>query len=83
MESRWVIYGPENGYNFPYPCLSRVNLGHDRSSSGTVFTSMHIKLKSNLCYNIEKTSDEDELQEKQRGIIQQISPNFEIPEPQY
>ena len=44
---------------------------------------MHIKLKSNLSYNIEKTSDEDELQEKQRGIIQQISPNFEIPEPQY
>ena len=26
MKSGWVIYGPENGYDFPYPCLLMVNL---------------------------------------------------------
>ena len=25
LESRQVVYGPENGYNFPSPCLLRVN----------------------------------------------------------
>ena len=20
----WIVYGPENGYNFPYPRISRV-----------------------------------------------------------
>ena len=25
LESGWVVYGPENGYNFPYPRLLRVN----------------------------------------------------------
>ena len=25
-QSGWIVYGPENGYNFPYPHLLRVNL---------------------------------------------------------
>ena len=25
LESGWVAYGPENGYNFPYPLLLRAN----------------------------------------------------------
>ena len=25
MEYGWHVYGPENGYNFPYPRLLRVN----------------------------------------------------------
>ena len=25
LEFRWVVYGPENGYNFPYSSLLRVN----------------------------------------------------------
>ena len=26
LESGWIIYGPENVYNFPYSCLPRVNM---------------------------------------------------------
>ena len=26
LKSGWVVYGPENGYNFPYPRLLRVNI---------------------------------------------------------
>ena len=26
LESGWVIYGPEYGYNFPYPHLLRVDV---------------------------------------------------------
>ena len=26
LESGWVRYGPENGYEFPYPRLLRINL---------------------------------------------------------
>ena len=26
-ESGWAVYGPENGYNFPYPRLLRVKTG--------------------------------------------------------
>ena len=26
LESGWVVYGPEDGYNFPYPRLLRVQL---------------------------------------------------------
>ena len=26
LESGWVVYGPENGYNFPYPRLLRYNV---------------------------------------------------------
>ena len=38
LESRWIVYGPENGYNFPYSHLLRVKMLVDRFMLGCIYT---------------------------------------------
>ena len=44
LESWWVVYGPENGYNLPYPHLLRV-----KASTITCYTEGKVIMVEESC----------------------------------
>ena len=58
FESRRVVYGPENGYDFPYPSLLRVKLPPIHTECLRKFLSVRlvVHVKTNNSSEIKKNS---------------------------
>ena len=66
MKPGWVVYGPENGYNFPNPLILMVNLIYIFTENFRIFYIKFFKIIIDLAMNLTLDFQKDKNKKKNK-----------------